>query len=282
MRRNSIETHDKSNAEMELRLQLEKQKNEELEKLNRWREERQLELEESMRESRVQFENEIEELKVLRISQMEEDIEARKEYYRRQKIDLVKWKLAEEEEVEYEVEELKSEIEAWKSRYEAALEDYKRREKMDADEDFYKVELDSVEKLELRELNEAIVKLRNPMPFRKAIYDIYYKNKVNDLVLRVIGKDKVQGIYKITHIESEKSYVGQSVDVGNRWKQHCKRGTGADSKTGNKLYEAMLKYGIESFRFEVVEVVEDSERLSEAEKYWQEYFKSKEFGYSMK
>lgn len=267
---------------MELRLQLEKQKNKELEKLNRWREEKQLELEESMRQSRVQFENEIEELKSLRISQMEEDIKARKEYYRRQKIDLVKWKLAEEEEIEYEVEELKSEIEAWKSRYEAALEDYKRREKMDADEDFYRVELEPVEKLELKELNEAIVKLRNPMPFRKAIYEIYYKNKINDLVLRVIGRVKVQGIYKITHIESEKSYVGQSVDVGNRWKQHCKRGTGADAKTGNKLYDAMLKHGIENFRFEVVEVVKDSERLSEAEKYWQEYFKSKEFGYSMK
>jgi len=92
----------------------------------------------------------------------------------------------------------------------------------------------------------------------------------------------IKGIYKITHIESERSYVGQSVDIGNRWKQHCKRGTGADAKTTNKLYDAMLRYGIENFRFEVVEVVEDNLRLSEAEKYWQEYFKSKEFGYSMK
>lgn len=138
---------------------------------------------------------------------------------------------------------------------------------MDAEEDFYRVHLDAVEQLELKELNEAIVKLRNPMPFRKAIYDIYYKNKVNDLVLRTIGREKIQGIYKITHIESERSYVGQSVDIGNRWKQHCKRGTGADSKTTNKLYDAMLRYGIESFRFEVIEVIEDEERLNEAEQY---------------
>ena len=39
---------------------------------------------------------------------------------------------------------------------------------MDAEEDFYRVQLDAVEQLELKELNEAIVKLRNPMPFRKA------------------------------------------------------------------------------------------------------------------
>jgi hypothetical protein len=65
-----------------------------------------------MRLSRAQLELEIEELKQARILQMEEDVEARKEYYRRQKLDLVKWKLAEEEEIELEVEELKSEIEA--------------------------------------------------------------------------------------------------------------------------------------------------------------------------
>lgn len=43
-----------------------------------------------MRQSRAQLENEIQELKDFRISQMEEDIEARKEYYRRRKLDLVK------------------------------------------------------------------------------------------------------------------------------------------------------------------------------------------------
>jgi len=69
---------------------------------------------------------------------------------------------------------------------------------------------------ELNELNRVILKLKNPMPFRKAVYDIYYKNKINDLVDRIVGKEKVGGIYKITHIESGKTYVGQSVDIGNR------------------------------------------------------------------
>ena len=95
-----------------MRLELQTKRNEELEKLNIWREERRLELEESMRQSRAQLENEIEEMKSFRIEQMEEDIKARKEYYRMQKLNLVKWKLAEEEEIEYEVEELKVEIEA--------------------------------------------------------------------------------------------------------------------------------------------------------------------------
>jgi hypothetical protein len=54
------------------------------------------------------------------------------------------------------------------------------------------------------------------MPFYKAVYDIYYKNKVNDLVLRVVGKERISGIYKITDISNGKCYVGQSVDIGDR------------------------------------------------------------------
>jgi group I intron endonuclease len=120
------------------------------------------------------------------------------------------------------------------------------------------------------------------MPFYKAIYEIYYKNKISDLVLRVVGKDRVSGIYKITHVDSGKVYIGQSVDIGERWKQHAKRGCGADTLTNNKLYPAIMEFGIDRFQFEVVETTNDVTKLSEMEKYWQEFFKAKEFGYSMK
>ena len=44
----------------------------------------------------------------------------------------------------------------------------------------------------------------------------------------------------------------------------------------------MLEYGIEAFTFEVIEEVSDPNKLNAAEKYWQDYFKSQEFGYSMR
>ena len=34
--------------------------------------------------------------------------------------------------------------------------------------------------------------------------------------------------------------------------------------------------------FEIVEKVEDSARLNELEKYWQEYFQAKDFGFSVR
>lgn len=132
------------------------------------------------------------------------------------------------------------------------------------------------------ELNKAIKKLRNPLPFRKAVYSIYYQPKINELVLRVVGSGRVSGVYKITHIESGKVYIGQSVNIGNRWKQHARRGAGAESLTANKLYPAMLEYGLESFQFEIVEIGNEDSNLNEMEKYWQDYFQAKEFGYSMK
>ena len=61
-------------------------------------------------------------------------------------------------------------------------------------------------------------------------------------------------------------YVGQCVDAANRWKQHIKRGIGAETPTKNKLYPAMLKYGVENFSFEIFEKC-PKEKLNEREQY---------------
>ena len=76
-------------------------------------------------------------------------------------------------------------------------------------------------------------------------------------------------------------YVGQAVDLATRWKQHIKRGIGAETPTRNKLYPAMLTLGVENFSFEVIEEC-SREELDTREHYWQNYFKAKEFGYSIK
>ena len=164
----------------------------------------------------------------------------------------------------------------------AAVEVAKRKEKLKEKDNFYKINLNESELIELEELDRAIKKLRNPLPFRKAIYSVYYQPKINNMIKRVVGVKKVMGIYKITHIESEKVYVGKSNDIGNRWKQHAKRGCGADTLTTNNLYPALLKHGLENFTWEIIQIIEDSNELSKAEKYWQDFYKAKEFGYSMK
>ena len=76
-------------------------------------------------------------------------------------------------------------------------------------------------------------------------------------------------------------YVGQAANIADRWRQHIKRGIGAETPTRNKLYPAMAAIGVENFTFEVIEECERS-LLNDREDYWQEYFHAKDFGYSIK
>lgn len=52
------------------------------------------------------------------------------------------------------------------------------------------------------------------------------------------------GIYKITNLLTGDCYIGQAIDINKRWKEHCKCGLGIDTPLGNKLYKAMMDYGL--------------------------------------
>lgn len=132
---------------------------------------------------------------------------------------------------------------------------------------------------ELKELNA--ITLRNPLPLKKAIYDIYYKEPVRALLNRVLGEKKISGIYKITLVSTGQAYVGKSVDVHRRWQEHIKRGMGAEIPTQSIIYVALEEHGIDNFTFELIEEV-DAAKLNERESYWIDYFGTKIFGFNMR
>ena len=75
-------------------------------------------------------------------------------------------------------------------------------------------------------------------------------------------------IYCITNLVNQKKYVGKTTySVTKRFQEHC-----SDSKRERcekrPLYDAMNKYGIENFKIEELEYVEDDNKLSEKEIYW--------------
>ena len=67
---------------------------------------------------------------------------------------------------------------------------------------------------------------------------------------------KTGTIYKITHLGSGKSYIGQTVnDPKQRWAQHwnySKRANATGKRLGH-LNKAMLKYGRDAFEYTVLE-----------------------------
>lgn len=59
------------------------------------------------------------------------------------------------------------------------------------------------------------MRLANPTPLYKAIYEIYFRGPVKDLGVR-LNAVGVCGIYKITNTVSGKTYIGQSVNIAER------------------------------------------------------------------
>ena len=179
-------------------------------------------------------------------------------------------------------EEIEQKLQSLKSAEAAAVAARIRMYEEANKEKFYMIQIEESDAEEIDELLDILPKLRNPIPLRKALFDIYYRQPVKDMIYRVVGPDeRPSGIYKITLIETGECYIGQSVDIGSRFMQHIRRGFGIDDVSSSKLYAAMLKHSLHKFKFEVVERCNE-ELLNEKEKYWADYFKSREFGFSIK
>lgn len=180
-----------------------------------------------------------------------------------------------------ELNKISQELVEAKAKQNAIVEANKRAEEVKQKEQFYKLNLSEIDIEEIKKLRSIIPYLRSAEPINKVIWKVYYEKPYTDLIGRVIGQGIHTGIYKITNIENQKCYIGQAVSLADRWKQHIKRGVGAETPTRNKLYPAMYELGPENFTFEVLEECEKT-KLDEREDYWQEFYQAKEFGYSIK
>lgn len=62
------------------------------------------------------------------------------------------------------------------------------------------------------------------------------------------------GIYKITNIQNNNCYIGQSRNIYKRWNTHKNTAFREDLKEYEyPLYRAIRKYGLENFTFEIIE-----------------------------
>lgn len=83
----------------------------------------------------------------------------------------------------------------------------------------------------------------------------------------------VIGIYKITNKINGKSYIGQSIDIERRFREHRK------SKDDSLIDNDIRKYGQDVFTFEILEECPSIE-LNRRERYYIEKFKSHKKGYN--
>lgn len=163
----------------------------------------------------------------------------------------------------------------------AMVANAKREEQKRQEKNFYRLVLPESDLEEIRKLRSVEPYLRDKEALNKVIWKVYYEKPYTDMIGRVIGSKLVTGIYKITNIDNNMCYVGQAANVADRWRQHIKRGIGAEAPTRNKLYPAMLAFGVENFTFELLEECE-RDKLDEREDHWQNVYHAKDYGYSIK
>lgn len=88
------------------------------------------------------------------------------------------------------------------------------------------------------------------------------------------------GIYKIQNKINGKIYIGQSVNIEQRWKAHKVAGKNTNHEHNYyPLYKAMYKYGLDNFDFSIIEEC-SKDKLNEREKYWILYYDSLNNGYN--
>lgn len=176
------------------------------------------------------------------------------------------------EQIEYN----KKELDKIASTRAAAINAQLKEQEIKENKDFYTLTIPDVEKREIKIIKSIEDMLRDPRPLRMLIWSTYYLKKANTLCSNVLGPNKKTGIYKITSLIDGRCYIGQAVDVKERFRDHMKAGLGIDAPQ-NKFYEIMQQQGLENFTFELLEECSKDE-LNEKEKFYIELYKSYDYG----
>jgi hypothetical protein len=172
-----------------------------------------------------------------------------------------------------------NELKKIKDSLNAAIEAQLREQEKINKLQFYKLSLSTLELEDIQKLNSIKLSLHQPVILSKLIWSTYFLKQTTELCNRVLGKEKICGIYKITNLKTEQCYIGQSVDIATRFKDHIKCGLGIDASATNKLYKAMQEDGVWNFTFELIEGCLRTD-LNEKEKFWIDFYQSQKYGYN--
>ena len=176
-----------------------------------------------------------------------------------------------------EIDKISADLEAFRAKQNAVNQEILRRRELEEQKDFYRVCLSDDAIADISLLQIARQNLKKPEIIDKIIYDNYVAKPVLEMIKRVLQNSTCSGIYKITCQETKEIYIGKSTDIKNRWQQHCKTAFNCGTIASSVLHRKMQQYGIENFTFELLEKV-PKDQLSEREKYYIEFYKTKEVG----
>ena len=181
------------------------------------------------------------------------------------------------QQIREERESVENQLSQIKTVYEAATAARIREKEDQTKRMFYQLQIPKTQISDMTKLEEWKRELNDPSIVSKIIWSSYVIKPASDLCNRVLGTSAVCGIYKITNILTGDIYIGQSVNIADRWKNHIKCGLGIDASSTNKLYNNMQEYGVWNFTFEILQKC-SRDKLNEKERFWIEMYQSNKVG----
>lgn len=181
------------------------------------------------------------------------------------------------QEMETQREQVENQLSQIKDVYEAATAARLREKEEKTKKMFYQLQISEKQISDITKLEQWKLQLYDPSIVSKIIWSSYVMKSASDLCSRVIGPTAACGIYKITNVLTNDIYIGQSVNIANRWKEHIKCGLGIDASSTNKLYNNMQEYGVWNFTFEILQKC-SRDKLNEKERFWIEMYKANKVG----
>lgn len=178
-----------------------------------------------------------------------------------------------------ELDKTQKELDQIKATRAAAIQAQIKEKEIEQKLSFYCLKIKDIELKDIAVLESIKPKLNQPRILSMLIWQTYWRKPMTDLCNNIIGTTTKTGIYKITNQKTKECYIGQSLDLSSRWKEHAKAGLGIDTPSANKLYKAMQEFGIQNFSWEVLEFC-PKEQLNEKEQYYIKLYQSKDYGYN--
>lgn len=143
--------------------------------------------------------------------------------------------------------------------------------------DFYRIVVSDYDIEDLKLISQIEQNFHNKEVLNRAVFDTYIKKPMNEMIKRVLEGRSPSGIYMITNTLTNEIYIGRAVSIDKRWQEHCKSCFNLGTIAHSTLHTRMAKEGIWNFTFQILEEV-PKEKLSEREKYWINFYHSKDYG----
>lgn len=96
---------------------------------------------------------------------------------------------------------------------------------------------------------------------------VFYDNADKEKAIAIKSNRKKSGIYRWTHKESVKSYIGSSVNLGQRFASYFTYNWIASQAKHSIICKALLKYGYSEFSLEILEYCNQEDVLKREQFY---------------